>query len=204
MKNEERQMIIQRIQPNCDSLYQKMKDEKNNQHKTNQDIADSTGVAISTIRKFFSGALSNPGVFSVAAICIDLRMSLDRLMGIAPELPEEDPNKTAALEAKIESSEEQIALLKEHRKVLEAGIAERKLLIYGLTGLCIFLVISLVCYVGMDVATAGFGFFRNGNNHTIALVLGLIAFGFGLWHFIAKWRGMKKNGKNGSDDRESV
>ena len=79
--------IIQRIQPNCDSLWQRLKAAKEASHKTNQQIANETGISISTISKFFSGASSAPSVFNIAALCICLDVSLDDLMGIRPPAP---------------------------------------------------------------------------------------------------------------------
>ncbi len=77
----EKQTIIQQIQPNCDELYKRIKEAKDAQRKTHKDLVESTGVPQYTIAKFLSGALTNPGVFGVAAICIDLGLSLDELMG---------------------------------------------------------------------------------------------------------------------------
>ena len=79
--------IIQRIQPNCDSLWQRLKAAKEASRKTNQQIADETGISISTISKFFSGVSSAPSVFNISALCICLNVSLDALMGIRPPAP---------------------------------------------------------------------------------------------------------------------
>ena len=79
--------IIQQIQPNCDNLWQRLKAAKEASRKTNQQIANETGISISTISKFFSGASSAPSVFNIAALCICLGVSLDDLMGIRPPAP---------------------------------------------------------------------------------------------------------------------
>lgn len=163
--------IIQRIQPQCDALPQRMKDAKNAQHKTNQSVADSTGVPLSTVAKFFSGTLSSPSVFGVAAMCIDLDLSLDNLMGITAEQPEEDRSYIMELELRLESSQAQLALLKEHSKILESGIAERRPLLLGLLGLCSFLFIAFTVYLIMDVGDFSFGFVRDSEHVPTALIL---------------------------------
>lgn len=171
MMNNNEPTIIQRIQPQCDALPLRMKDAKNAQHKTNQSVADSTGLPISTVAKFFSGTLSNPGVFGVAAMCIDLDLSLDNLMGIVPEQPEADAAHIMELELKLKSSEAQVALLKEHSKVLEAGISERKPLILCLLGLCCFLFVAFTTYLVMDIGNFSFGFIRDSEHIPAALIL---------------------------------
>lgn len=163
--------IIQRIQPQCDALPQRMKDAKNAQHKTNQSVADSTGVPLSTVAKFFSGTLSNPSVFGVSAMCIDLDLSLDNLMGITPEQPEENRSYIMELELKLESSEAQVALLKERSRILEAGINERKPLILGLLGICSFLLVAFMSYLVMDIGNLSFGFIRDSEHISPALIL---------------------------------
>ena len=86
--------IIQQISDRCDALPDNMKSEKERQRKTNQQIADETGISINTVNKFFAGNMSNPGIFSVIPMIIDLNMSADALMGISP--PEDD--QTAEIE----------------------------------------------------------------------------------------------------------
>lgn len=180
--NYDNETIIQRIQPQCDTLHLKMKNEKDAQHKTNQSVADSTGVPKSTVAKFFSGTLSNPGVFGVSAICIELGMSLDNLMGITPEQSAENPSRVMELELKLESSEAQVALLKEHSKVLEDGIKERKPLIYGLMGLCGTLFLVFIAYLMMDVSNMNFGFIRDEDHISpVLIVLVLLILSIAAW-----------------------
>ena len=120
----EKQTIIQQIQPNCNNLYQRIKDEARNQHKTHRNLVETTGIPQYTIAKFFSGRLSSPGVYDVAAICIDLGLSLDELMGVAPP-PAPPANDTAVeiteLKGKLAKAEAEVKLLKERCKIYEAG-----------------------------------------------------------------------------------
>lgn len=197
--------IIQRIQPQCDALPQRMKDAKNAQRKTNQSVADSTGVPLSTVAKFFSGTLSNPSVFGVAAMCIDLDLSLDNLMGITQEQPEENRSHIMELELKLESSEAQVALLKERSRILEAGINERKPLILGLLGLCCFLFAAFTVYLMMDIGNFSFGFIRDNEHVSPALILlGFLAVAM-VWSTVQvaiKYKAKKQNTKK-DDEIES-
>ena len=84
----EKRKIIQQISTICDNLPTKMKWAKEEQHKTNQQIIDSTGLSESMVKKFFSGHLTGPSIYDVTAIAIDLGLSLDELMELSP--PKQD------------------------------------------------------------------------------------------------------------------
>ena len=49
------QQIIQQISTICENLPTKMKNAKEDQHKTNQQIIDSTGLSESTVKNFSQG-----------------------------------------------------------------------------------------------------------------------------------------------------
>lgn len=195
MKNEPTQTIIQQIQPQCDNLYKKMKHEKDMQHKTNRGLAERTGIPISTTAKFFSGVLSNPGIFSVTAWCIDLSLSLDVLMGISRDNDSECVARIAELEVELASEKREIELLKNHNKQLEAGIAERKPIIYGLAGLCLLLTFAVLAYIVIDMRNLNFGFFRSDNFSG-----GLIALTLGIGILIVAARHIIKNKAKNKDD----
>lgn len=199
----EKQTIIQQIQPNCDNLYKKIKNAAVAQHKTHRDIVENAGVPRSTVAKFLSGAISNPGVFFVSAICIYLGLSLDDLMGITPPpLPQENNTvETAELKGRLAKAETEVKLLKERCQIYENGIAERKPIIYGLAGLCIFLSIVFAVYLLVDVSDSEHGFIRNNqvSPALVILVLTIICCALGTAHGIAKRKAtIKRNGENES------
>ena len=123
--------IIQQISAICDNLPAKMKKAKEDQHKTNQQIIDSTGISESTVKKFFSGHLTGPSIYDVTAIAIDLGLSLDELMELAP--PQED--QTAELERlrlelahkdeMLEEKDHAINRLLDRSRIQEEGVALR-------------------------------------------------------------------------------
>lgn len=127
----EKQTIIQQIQPQCDNLYKNIKDAAIAQHRTHREIVEHTGVPRSTVAKFLSGALASPSVFYIAALCKYLNLSMDGLFDTEPQ-SEREAGENADLQAKLNSAEQQIKHLNEKCRMLQAGIRERKPVIYGL------------------------------------------------------------------------
>lgn len=170
------QTIIQQIQPQCDALYLEMKHQKDALHETNQSVADGTGIPISNIAKFFSGTLANPSVFYVAAICVFLGMSLDKLFGIAgPETDAaKDKARIAELEMQLDHANRELELVKHHSKYLEDGIAERKANFNSLTSMCGILLIPLIIYLIVDISNANFGFFRGEDISIMGLIIAIV------------------------------
>lgn len=123
--------IIQQISTICDNLPEKMKKAKEDQHKTNQQIIDSTGLSESTVKKFFSGHLTGPSIYDVTAIAIDLGLSLDELMELAP--PQEDQTaelerlrlELAHKEELLEEKDHAINRLLDRSRIQEEGVAIR-------------------------------------------------------------------------------
>lgn len=170
------QTIIQQIQPQCDALYIEMKHQKDARHETNQSVADNTGIPISNIAKFFSGTLANPSVFYVAAICIFLGLSLDKLFGIAgPETDAaKDKARIAELEMQLDHANRELELVKHHSKFLEDGIAERKANFNSLTSLCAVLIIPLIIYLIIDITNKNFGFFRYDDINIVGIIIAIV------------------------------
>ena len=123
--------IIQQISTICDNLPAKMKKAKEDQHKTNQQIIDSTGLSESTVKKFFSGHLTGPSIYDVTAIAIALGLSLDELMELAP--PQDDQTaelerlrlELAHKEELLEEKDHAINRLLDRSRIQEEGVALR-------------------------------------------------------------------------------
>lgn len=199
MENTPKLSIIQQIQPQCDTLHLNMKREKDMQGKTNRSMAETTGVPLSTTAKFFSGALTNPSVFMVAAMSIDLGMSLDELMGIKPDTQSKDAETIKELERKLERAEHDLKQSEILNGYLADGIKERRPMIYGLTALCGILVLALMSYLMMDVSNLNFGFITTEGISVVGILLVAIllaAVGFVIYT-MAKRR--TKNRKDKSD-----
>lgn len=185
----EKQTIIQQIQPQCDNLYKNIKDAAMTQHRTHREIVEHTGVPRSTVAKFLSGALASPSVFYIAALCKYLNLSMDGLFDTEPQ-SEREVGENADLQAKLNSAEQQIKHLHEKCGMLQAGIKERKPVIYGLAGLCIFLSVALCGYIALDISDRKHGLFVSNRFPVIGCALCILigAAVFGFLYYIAKSR----------------
>lgn len=188
----EKQTIIQQIQPQCDNLYKNIKDAAMTQHRTHREIVEHTGVPRYTVAKFLSGALASPSVFYIAALCKYLNLSMDGLFDTEPR-SEQEAGENADLQAKLNSAEQQIRHLNEKCGMLQAGIKERKPVIYGLAGLCIFLSVSLCGYIALDISDRDHGLFVANRFPVIGCALCILigAAVFGFLYYIAKSRRKK-------------
>jgi transcriptional regulator with XRE-family HTH domain len=193
----EKQTIIQQIQPQCDNLYKNIKDAAMTQHRTHREIVEHTGVPRSTVAKFLSGALASPSVFYIAALCKYLNLSMDGLFDTEPQ-SEREAGENADLQAKLNSAEQQIKHLNEKCGMLEAGIRERKPVIYGLAGLCIFLSVALCGYIALDISDMEHGFFTENGLSVMGgvLCIFLVSVVLALLHFAAKAKRKKDNEKD--------
>ena len=193
----EKQTIIQQIQPQCDNLYKNIKDAAMTQHRTHREIVEHTGVPRSTVAKFLSGALASPSVFYIAALCKYLNLSMDGLFDTEPQ-SEREAGENADLQAKLNSAEQQIKHLNEKCGMLEAGIKERKPVIYGLAGLCIFLSVALCGYIALDISDMEHGFFTENGLSVMGgvLCIFLVSVVLALLHFAAKAKRKKDNEKD--------
>ena len=161
MDDSDRRTIIQQIQPHCDTFHDRLKDEKIRQRKTNQDIANSTGIPVTYVTKFFGGRRADISVGYVAAICIDLGLSMDDLIGIPPQEPEDDqPGEAARLRAELCHKDELLAKTEQQIRMLESGIRARRPLIYSLVGLCALLAAMLMMYIVLDAMAPDRGMIR--------------------------------------------
>lgn len=205
----ENKQIIQQISTICDNLPNKMKWAKEAQHKTNQQIIDSTGLSESMVKKFFSGHLSGPSIYDVTAIAIDLDLSLDELMELSP--PKQDQSaEIERLKAEISHKEEMlaekdnaIARLEERSHMMEKEISavrsSWKGVTYGATWLSILLGFFLMIYVFLDMKNQNFGLFRGTTVAPIVYVAAFSIIGTSLFigHTMVKRRmERKKNADN--------
>lgn len=79
-----------------DTLKELCREARDRQNITIQDLADETGISISTIGNFFASKSKAPNVYNAGAICAALGVSLDRYFGITEKLSPEDSDSTAA------------------------------------------------------------------------------------------------------------
>lgn len=162
MDDSDQRTIIQQIQPYCDTFHDRLKDAKIQQRKTNQDIASSTGIPLTYVTKFFGGRRADISVGYVAAICIDLGLSMDDLIGVPPQGREDDPpDEAKRLRAELRHKEELLAKTEQQVRMLESGIHARRPLIYSLVGLCTLLAAMLMMYIVLDAMAPDQGLIRS-------------------------------------------
>lgn len=168
------QTVLEKIKPLCESLHIKMRNQKDALHETNQSVADGTGIPLSNVGKFFSGTLTNPSVFNTAAMCIHMGMSMDELFEIAPQ---DNTEKVKQLETQLEKAHSDLDIVKHHNAILEAGISDRKPVIFGLTAICLILAVALMGYLAMDVTSMNFGFFTHDGVSAVGVVIFAVLIG---------------------------
>ena len=176
----ENRQIIQEISAVCEELPAKMKQAKEDQRKTNQQIIDSTGVCESTVKKFFSGHLSGPSIYDVTAIAIDLGLSLDELMELSP-LKQDQSAEIERLKTEISHREElisekdnAISRLEERSHMMDKEISavrdSWKIATYGAAGLAVLFCVLLMIYVFLDMRNPSLGLFQSGHAAPIVYV----------------------------------
>lgn len=196
----ENRQIIQQIAKTCENLPVKMKQAKEEQHKTNQQIIDSTGVCESAVKKFFSGHLTGPSIYDVTAIAIDLDLSLDELMELSP--PKQDQSaEIERLKAEISHKEEMLAekdnaitRLEERSHMMDKEISavrdNWKHVTYGAAGLAVLFGVFLMIYVFMDMRNPSIGLFQSGHTAPIvyAAAFSIVCAVLFVWHTMVKRR----------------
>lgn len=172
--------IIQQISTICDNLPAKMKKAKEDQHKTNQQIIDSTGLSESTVKKFFSGHLNGPSIYDVTAIAIDLDLSLDKLMELSP--PKQDQSaeieqlktELAHKEEMLAEKDKAISRLEDRSHIMENEIStvrgNWKVIAYWASGLSVLFGLFLMVYVFLDMRNPNLGLFRGATAAPIVYV----------------------------------
>lgn len=204
----ENKQIIQQISTICDNLPNKMKWAKEAQHKTNQQIIDSTGLSESMVNKFFSGHLTGPSIYDVTAIAIDLDLSLDELMELTP--PKEDnEDELTKLKTELAHKEE---LLTEKERIVSVSqervrAMQRELyhvrrdwrsVAYAACSMAVLLGFFLMVYVVLDARNPNMGLFRR---QEISPIVYVAAFSIALVLFvIARLFIKRKVGDKNADD----
>ena len=89
-------------------------------HKTNQDIADESGVSVNAVRQFLRGETTKPYINTVGPICASLGVSMDEHFGVPPAEPAESSDaekllaESAALRAQLAQQQKSLHM---HRLV---------------------------------------------------------------------------------------
>lgn len=169
-----------------DTLKELCREARDRQNITIQDLADETGISISTIGNFFATKSKAPNVYNAGAICAALGVSLDRYFGITETLPPEDQmvqlqhDHQNELEiARLEGSMEQMAKTIDYQR---RKVRITKFAIYGLMLVCAIFLAVIVGYIFFDYRITNQGLIQGGEASIFAWILFLLlAVGIGIF-----------------------
>lgn len=147
---------MQRLSPFFDEFPRKIRDEKDRQHQTNAELAESSGVPYAAVTRLCGGTQADPKLYNTAAICDALGLSLDRLCGLTPT-GDIDKAERRAHELEVEN-----AALKAtdtaRREQMRVAIWNTRILAL----ICVMLSASLIVYLFIDSQITHAGLIRNG------------------------------------------
>ena len=123
-------------------------------HKTNQDIADESGVSVNAVSQFLRGETTKPYIDTVGPICASLGVSLDEHFGVPPA----EPAKPAE---PAESSDAEKLLAENAALRAQLAQQQKSLRMHRLVTL-ILLGILLLCALALlvDVLSPSIGWIR--------------------------------------------
>ena len=120
---------------------------------THQDIADKADLPLQTVKNFFSRASKSPSVYTVAAICKVLGISLDEAFGISEHLtPTEE-----TLQARNDELERHVDAKADTIEIMRRGVHIRNGVIAIMFLITVFLAVWCV-YI--DFHCIDYGFWR--------------------------------------------
>lgn len=183
-----------------DTLKELCREARDRQNITIQELADETGISISTIGNFFASKSKAPNVYNAGAICAALGVSLDRYFGITETLSPEDQiaqlqrNHKSELEiAHMKGCMEQMAKTIDYQRK-KARLT--KFAIYGLMLVCSMFMAVIVGYIFFDYRVPNQGLIQSGEAGVFAwIVFLLLAVGIGIFAavFIISLRDTKEH-----------
>lgn len=147
--------ILQRLAEAHDSIPGKLRAAMDDQGKTYVEVAARTGIPETNIGRLMRGEQSRPTAFYIAAVCSELGLSADELLGLnvrtelpadAAELAEENArmrHEVLELRKDLEHEREKVAMREREIKV-------RRPLIYCLVALTAIMAMALIIYMAFD------------------------------------------------------
>lgn len=109
---------------------------------THQDIADKAGLPLQTVKNFFSRSSKSPSVYTVAAICKVLGISLDEVFGISEHLTPAEETLQARndeLERHVDAKADTIEIMRRGVRIRNGVIAIMFVIIVFLAAWCLYI-----------------------------------------------------------------
>ena len=116
---------------------------------THQDIANKAGLPLQTVKNFFSRASKSPSVYTVAAICKVLGISLDEVFGISEHLTPTEETLQARndeLERHVDAKADTIEIMRRGVRIRNGVVAIMFLIIVFLTVWCVYIDFHCIDY----------------------------------------------------------
>ena len=135
------------------NIQKRCQEQKDLLRLTHQDIADKAGLPLQTVKNFFSRASKSPSVYTVAAICKALGISLDESFGISEHLtPTEE-----TLQARNDELERHVDAKTDTIEIMRRGVRIRNVVIA-----IMFVIIAMLAVwcVYIDFHCIDYGFWR--------------------------------------------
>ena len=136
------------------------KDKKAALHMTAQDIADKSGVPLSTVNNFFANASKAPSINTAGPICAVLGISIDEFFGITDKLTMSEEvlsAKNDTLRAHKQELEKHLVDNDKTMKIMMDGVRTRNRVI---AALLVLLCLTIVYAIYLDFHCIQFGFWR--------------------------------------------
>ena len=116
---------------------------------THQDIANKAGLPLQTVKNFFSRASKSPSVYTVAAICKVLGISLDEVFGISEHLTPTEETLQARndeLERHVDAKADTIEIMRRGVRIRNGVVAIMFVIIVLLTVWCVYIDFHCIDY----------------------------------------------------------
>lgn len=167
---------------NATSIYIPFKNACQDAHLTYAELADGSGVSLSIISKFMSGAVKRPyldDLISMAS-CLNERagrtvLSIDELTGLRePSDSDEHTRRIHELELEVERQKGEIERLETVNAIQLESLKIRQTLIFCLAAVCALLVVAVIGYVIFDMQLKHIGLFQSKGIAATAVLLIII------------------------------
>lgn len=163
--------MVQKLQEKC-------REARDRLGYTNQDIADATGIPLSSVKNFFAGTSKAPGLVYAVLICKFLGVSIDECFGIITIESAEARLRRQLKEDHMNSENQRLTEVNSLRKELDKS---RLSTILVLSFLCAVLSVTLIFYIVVDFRIKDAGLIKGGEVGAGAWgIIALVAIAFGV------------------------
>lgn len=165
------------------NIYIPFKNACRDAHMTYAELAERSGVSLSIISKFMSGAVKRPYLDDLIAMASCLNsaaektlISLDELTGLRDPAEPSDEQQKRIHELELVNTRQQGELehLRSVTKMQEESLKIRQTLIFCLAAICALLVSAVIGYVVFDIQLKNIGLFQSTGVAATAVILIII------------------------------